>query len=133
MARVPGEVGEKGGVDVDDAVREAGEEAGRQQLHVAGADDEADAVLLEPVRHHGVALLAARELVEREGGRRHVRPFGPLERARIRPRGGDGVDGQPRVEERLEIRALAADEDADHPATILPITSSSPGSGTTAQ
>ena len=37
------------------------------------------------------------------------------------------------VEQRLQVRSLARDEHADHARTILPITSSSPGSGTTAR
>jgi hypothetical protein len=53
-------------VHVDDASREAVEERLRQQVHVAGEHDELDAVLLEPGRHHEVALVAVGVAVERE-------------------------------------------------------------------
>ena len=55
-----GEGGQQRGVDVDDAAREAVEERRRQQVHVAGEHDELDAVLLEPGRHHEVALRRGR-------------------------------------------------------------------------
>ena len=41
-----------------------------EQVHVPGEHDQVDAVLLEPGRHHEVALLAARVAVERERRRR---------------------------------------------------------------
>ena len=44
-----GEGGQQGGVDVDDAVAEAGDEGGAEQLHVAGEDDEVGAARLDPV------------------------------------------------------------------------------------
>src|SRR3954465_10556478 len=51
------ELRQEGGVDVDDAIGETVEERLRQQVHVAGEHDELDALLLEPRRHHEVALL----------------------------------------------------------------------------
>ena len=47
----PGEGRQQGGVDVDDAVAEAGDEGGAEQLHVAGEDDEVGAARLDPVGH----------------------------------------------------------------------------------
>ena len=66
---------------VDDPAGEALEEGRAQQVHVAGADDEVDAVLREPVGHRRVALLAARVVVELEDRGRDSRGLGPLERA----------------------------------------------------
>ncbi len=47
----------------------------------------------------------------------------------------DRDDGELGVEQRLQVRALAADQHADHASTILPIASSPAASaaGTTAQ
>ena len=76
------------------------------------------------------------ELVASGGTAAHLEELGaarPLERARPGPVRRDGDDRQARVDQRLEVRPLAADEDADHAASTRPITSSSPGSGTTAQ
>ena len=86
----------------------------REQLHVAGADDELDAVPLEPGGHREVAIVAARVGVELEhrvwdGGR-----FGPLEREHTGDVRGDGGDRQAVVDQSLEVRARARDEDADH-------------------
>src|SRR5436305_2990742 len=58
------EVRQERGVNVDDAFREAIEERLRQEVHVAREHDELDAVLLEPRRHHEVALLAVVVAVE---------------------------------------------------------------------
>ena len=69
-------------MDVDDPLGEAVEERPRQQVHVAGADDELDAALLEPVGHRAVALLAARVVVEREGRGRDPGVSRALERGR---------------------------------------------------
>ena len=46
-------------VDVHDPTGEPAQERLGQKVHVAGEHDELDAVLLEPGRHHEVALLAA--------------------------------------------------------------------------
>ena len=120
-------------VHVDDPLAEAVEERRRQQVHVARADDQPHAPLLEPVRHRGVPLHAVVVVLERERGGGDARGRRPLERARVGPVGRDGAHGQPRVEQRLEVRALAADEHSDQ--VILPITSSPAASaaGTTAQ
>ena len=131
-----GELGQQRRVHVDDALREAFEERGREQVHVAGADDDADAVLLEPVRHRRVALLPVGEALQLERARGDAGRAGPVERAHALLVRRDRDDRQLRVEERLEVRALAAHEDADHAGTILPMTRSSrpaSASGTTAQ
>ena len=73
--------------------------------------------------------------------------FGPLERAHAGDVRRDGRDRQPVVDQGLEVRARAGDEDADHlvgakttpsiPASTRPITGSPDGgrlaAGTTAQ
>ena len=95
-------------------------------MHVAGADDELDAVRLEPLRERDVALLAAR--VVRRAAKTAVAMFAASARSSARTPAlvrGDRGDRQPRVEQRLEVRPLAADEHADH--AIRPITRS-PGS-----
>ena len=56
---------------------------------------------------------------------------GPLERARVLPVRRHRPDRQPGVDQRLEVRPLAADEHADH--SIRPITRRPAASGTTAQ
>ena len=111
---------------------EALEERGPQQVHVARADDERHAVPDEPVGHGRVSLLAALVVVELEDGRRDAGRCGPLERPRAGLVRRDRRDGQPRVDQRLQVRALARDEHADH--VTRPITSPAPASaaGTTA-
>ena len=49
-------------MDVDDPVREAGDEGGGEQLHVAGEDDQVDLARLEPVGHGTVARHAVVEV-----------------------------------------------------------------------
>ena len=110
----PGELGQRRGVRVDDAAGEALEEAAPQQVHVPGADDQVDAVLDQPVGHRRVARLAVVEVVELEGGGRDPGRLRPLERARVGLVAGDRDDRQALVDQRLQVRALAADEDADH-------------------
>src|SRR5581483_11267150 len=103
-----------------------------QEVHVSGKDDELDAARLQPLREGDVALLPALVVGGGEDGGLDTGCLGALERTHARLVRGDGDDRQARVEQRLEVRPLAAHEDADH--AILPITSS-PGSasGTTAQ
>jgi hypothetical protein len=107
---------------VDDPLRKALEEGRREEVHIAGADDEPGAVLLEPVRHRGVALLAVRELVERKALGRHAGRGCPAKRPHVRLARRDRRHGQTGVDERLQIRPLPGDEDADH--AIRPMTSS---------
>ena len=57
----------------------------RQQVHVAGEHDELDAVLLEPGRHHEVALLAVGVAVEAEGRGRDAGSAGTLESVGVPP------------------------------------------------
>ena len=83
-------------------------------------------ILLDYVAANRIDLEQVAELVE--GAAEVCRAAGV---ARVR---GDSDDGQARVEERLEVRPLAADEHADHDSTMPPITSSPGcGSATTAQ
>ena len=83
-------------VDVD--ARESGEEAGREELHVARADHELDAVLGEPFRHRLVATLAAGKVLQRERGGRDGGALGAFERLHSRRVRGDRGDGQLCVE-----------------------------------
>ena len=126
-----GEGREERRVDVHDPVPEAVEERRSQQLHEARQHDQLDIQLLEPGRHDEIALLPARMAVEAEGGRGDAGGTGALQRIRVLPARRDGDDGQAGVDQRLEVRPVAADEHADH--STRPITSSSPGSATTAQ
>ena len=121
-----GEGGQERRMDVDDALREAVEERLRQQMHVPGEDDELDAVLLEPGCEHEVALGPVGVAVERERRGRDAGLARADERVRVAPVRRDRRDRQPRVEQRLQVGAVAADEHADH--AIRPITVS-PGAG----
>ena len=82
--------------------------------------------LREPVGHRGVALSRSRDPRAR---RRAVRHAGLRRRARARGAAatlrGDRDDRQPRVEQRLEVRPRAGDEDADHSAKTTPSTPAS--------
>ena len=93
-------------MDVDDLAREPLEKRLRQELHEAGADDERDAVPLEPVGERPVALLPRRVGLERERLRGDACRSGPLERAGARTAGGHRDHRQPFVDQRLEIRPL---------------------------
>jgi hypothetical protein len=91
-------------------------------------------LLLEPVRHRRVALLTVGELVERKRRRGNLGRLGTLQCPHSLPVRRHRCDGQPGVEQRLQVRALTADEDADHASTTLPMTRSSlSGDATTAQ
>src|SRR5215510_9023098 len=102
-------------------------------MHVPGADHEVDALLLEPGPHRVVALLPGPVLRERERSCCDTGPLRPLEGGDVGHVRRNTGDGQAGVQKRLEVRPLAADEDADHDATTRPITVASPGSETTAQ
>ena len=121
-----GELGQRRRVRVHDAAREALEEAAPQQVHVPGADDEVDAVLDQPVGHRRVARLAVGVVVELEGGGRDPGRPRPLERPRIGLVARDRDDRQALVDQRLQVRPLAADEHADH--VSRPITVPAPAS-----
>ena len=102
-------------------------------MHVAGTDNEVDSLRGEPGGHGLVALVPGAIGVELEDLGGDPGPLCPRERPGTRPVGGDRPNRQAGVDERLQVRTLAAHEHADHDSTILPITRSSPGSGTTAQ
>ena len=120
-------------MDVDDPVREAVEEPGRQQVHVAGEDDQATPCSSSQAaiaRSRPLAAAYAREL--EDGGRDPGRAR-PCERRRSGPVRGDRADRQAGVDQRLQVRALPGDEHADH-STLPPITRRARGPpGTTAQ
>src|SRR6266540_4198098 len=118
---------------VDDAIRKAREKRSRQQVHVAREDDQLDAVLLEPAGHDEIAFLPRRVTVQRERRARDLRGARAVQRRRVLAVRSDGEDRQPGIDQRLQVRPFARDEDSDHSFSILPMTSSSPGSATTAQ
>jgi hypothetical protein len=119
-------------MDIHDAALEALEERPTKEVHVPRADHELDSVTLEPVRHRAVAGIAIVVVTEWEELRCDARSRSSLESAYARLVRRDSDDRKAGIEERLEIRALAADQDPDHERTMVPITSASPGSGTTA-
>ena len=119
-------------MNVDDAAREALEERRTKELHVPRADDELDAAALEPVRHREVAGIAIVVVVEREELHGDTSCGSSPERPHAGLVGRNRHNGESRVEQRLQVRSFAGDEDADHARTMVPITRASPGSGTTA-
>ena len=91
---------------VDDATRETSEERRPEQVHVAGADHELDALALQPLRHRRVSRVPVGEPLERKRRRRDAHGLGTLERSRARDVRRNGDDRQPRIEQRLQIRPL---------------------------
>ena len=77
---------------VQDGAREARQEPGREDRHVAREHDEPHPVRVEPVGDRRVARRPVGVLVEREDGGRHPGRPRPLERAGRRLVGGDGDD-----------------------------------------
>src|SRR5947209_11731969 len=112
-------------MDVDDAAREAANELRSEHLHETRQNEQVDLVLLEPVGHRVVALAAVAEVARAEDACLDVGDASALEAARVRPVGRhahdlDAVAAVDLVEDRLQVRALARDEDADteaHAAT----------------
>src|SRR4051812_25979913 len=111
-------------VDIDDRVREARNEAGRQQLHKPRQHDQLGAERLDPVRQRCVALRTVGVVGRREhrgldaGGARPLQTPG-LRPIRAHPDDLDVVPVQ-RVDQRLQVAALARDENHDweaHAAT----------------
>ena len=116
IASRPGKAGQQGGVDVDDAVAEAGDEGRAEQLHVAGEDDQVGAARLDPVAHRRVARLAVGVVLAREGGRLDPGAARPLQRRRPGLVGADPDHLDPlapvqRVEDRLQVGPAARGED----------------------
>jgi hypothetical protein len=105
-------------VDVDHALREAGEERGGDELHVAGEHDQLDAGRRQPVGHREVARGPVGVFGRREDARGHAGRAGPLERAGLRFVGPDGDDLDAfapvhTIEDRLQVRPFPRGEDAD--------------------
>src|SRR6185437_14138089 len=101
-------------MNVHHTLREAVEEGGGEQVHVARQHDEVDATQLEPVCDVAVACVTVCVLSEVEDARRNTGSLCSLERADRGAIGRNGGDRKPRVDERLQVAALARDEDADH-------------------
>src|SRR4051794_11970275 len=107
-------------VDVDHPLRKRGEEARREQRHVAGEHDELHALGAQPAGDRRVAGRAAGVLGQREdgggdaGGAATLQRGGiPLVRAHGAPPGLAAVDA---LEDGLEVRPGAGGEDAaPHP------------------
>ncbi len=112
-------------VDVDHPPREPRQEACCEELHVAGADDELDTPFGEPARHCPVALVARAEGVELEHGMRNSGCLGTLEGVGPGNVARHGDDRQLCVEQGLEIRPRARDENADQSAKATPSTPAS--------
>ena len=62
---------------------------------------------LQPLRHRRVARVAIGEPLERERRRRDAHSLGTLERSCSRDVRRNRDDGQPCIEQRLQIRPLA--------------------------
>ena len=125
--------------------REAREEAGREELHVPGADDELDIVRGEPLGHRVVAVLAAGVVLQRERGGRHPaarrvrapalppcsrRPRRPAARRRGAPAGScpcprrgrrsrEPADDEPCARVGLRDDGAHADAEVEDPALLL--------------
>ena len=122
-------------MDVDHPVREPRQERRREDVQVAGADHDLDALRREPAGHRQIALLARRVILEPEDCVRHARALGTLQGERPGDVACHRDDGQPAVEQRLEVRPRARDEDADQSEKETPATPAStrPMTGTPAE
>ena len=117
-----GEGRQQRGVDVDDALREAAEEVGVEQLHVAGEDHEVDALLDEPVGHRpsrarrSSNASRAKTAVSTPAA---ARARAPCASGLSEPTATTSMPSRPwtRVEDRLQVRARPRGEDADPHAT----------------
>ena len=92
-------------VDVDR--REPLEEDGREELHVARAHHDLDALRAEPLGHRQVALLARAEVLQLKDGGGDAGALRALEGPHPGLVRGDCEHGQPSVEERLQVRPAA--------------------------
>lgn len=63
-----GEGGQQGGMDIENAAREGGDKAGREQAHVAGEADEIGVVGLKAGDHVGIVLGAGAAFGDEDGG-----------------------------------------------------------------
>src|ERR687887_1353069 len=127
----PRKLGQERRMDIDDALGKALEERLREQGHVTGEDDEVNTPELEPVRELAVACLTVGVAVQLEDAGRDPGGRRALERRHAGLVGRDCRNRQAGVDQRLQVRAPAGDEDADHRSS--PMTSVPTGaSGTTA-
>ncbi len=111
-------------MDVQDPPGKAVQKRLAEQAHVAGENDELHAALPEPLRQLLVSAFTALELGRRERASLDAGLCGAVQAFRLRVVGGDRDDRQAGVEQRLQVRSLAADQHADH--RISPITRSPP-------
>jgi hypothetical protein len=105
-------------MDVDDPAGEAPDEGPIQQLHEAGEHNEVDEARLEPVAHGPVPRRAIGIVGDGKDRRLHARALRarePTRRGRARA-DGDHLDSAAPVhlvQQRLQVRAGARDEDSD--------------------
>ena len=103
---------------VDHSLGEAGQERGREQLHVARQHHQPDPAFLQPVGQRGVPGLAVGRGLAGEDRHFHARGPRALQRGRVGPVGGDAdhldsLAAVDPVEDRLEVRARAGGENAE--------------------
>ena len=101
---------------VDDPAPEATDELGPEQLHESGQHNQVDRALVDPVGQRPIAAMTVP--LGREHGRLHARALGARQAARVGPARGDAdhldaVAPVDRVQDRLEVRPLAGDQDSD--------------------
>src|SRR5919199_6119023 len=106
------------GMHVDYPPLEAADERPAQDLHEPREDHQVHAPLREPVAEHTVAFVAIGVAGDREGRGLDPGPPRALQCPGVRPAGchPDDLDPLPtvnRVEDGLEVRALAGDENGD--------------------
>jgi hypothetical protein len=123
----PGKQGSSARVHVDDPAAEAGDEGGREKLHVAGQNHQVGPPLLDPVRHCPVAGFAVVVVLTREDRGLDPGVAGPPQSHRIRPVGGHPRDlyslaAVELIDDRLQVGAGARGEHAElevgHAATL---------------
>ena len=117
-ACAPGSAGSSAGCMLTTRPGNRPRNVGAEEVHVAGADDEPHAVRLEPVghrRHHASSRSAKPRAGNARSGSepaRRARGTGAARRSRRRRRSAA------RIDQSLQVRSLAADEDADHSAQL---------------
>ena len=120
-----GELGQVGGVGVDEVRRERADDTGRQQAHEAGEHDEVGRVLPDAVQQRGAPRLAVGEVAGGDDEGRDAEALRVGETRRI-PVGPDGDDARGEAglvrgrEQREQVGAGPGDEheDREHPPSL---------------